>query len=140
MSVAIITREDVRAHLDFRTCIGLMRSVMIALSRGETVQPPRQIMPLGEGNMLGVMPGALGTDAPFGVKVVAVYPANFARGLPSHQGAVLLFDPGNGALVAVVDATEITRIRTASASAAATDALARANASRLAVLGYGEQA
>jgi ornithine cyclodeaminase len=58
----------------------------------------------------------------------------------SHQGLVVLFDAEDGAPVAVIEAGELTAIRTAAASAAATDALARADATRLALLGYGEQA
>jgi ornithine cyclodeaminase len=53
---------------------------------------------------------------------------------------VILFDPDSGAPVCVADAGEITAIRTAAASAVATDALARKDARRLAILGYGEQA
>ncbi len=53
---------------------------------------------------------------------------------------MILFDPGTGAPVCVVHAGEITAIRTAAASAVATDVLARKDARRLAILGYGEQA
>jgi ornithine cyclodeaminase/alanine dehydrogenase-like protein (mu-crystallin family) len=53
---------------------------------------------------------------------------------------VVLFDPDTGAISGLADAGEITAIRTAAASAVATDALARPDASRLAILGYGEQA
>jgi ornithine cyclodeaminase len=60
--------------------------------------------------------------------------------MQSHQGLVILFDPDTGAPVAAVHAGEITAIRTAAASAVATDALARPDASRMAILGYGEQA
>jgi ornithine cyclodeaminase/alanine dehydrogenase-like protein (mu-crystallin family) len=51
-----------------------------------------------------------------------------------------LFDPATGAPVCVAHAGEITAIRTAAASAVATNALARHDARRLAILGYGEQA
>lgn len=140
MSVVVLGRDAIQRHLAFEDCIPLMRDAMIALSAGSAIQVPRQIVRLASGRMLGVMPGAMGGDAEFGVKVVSVFPGNFESGLPSHQGAVLLFRPEDGALVAVVHAGEVTRIRTAAASAAATDALARPDASRLAVLGYGEQA
>ena len=69
-----------------------------------------------------------------------MFPENFAKGVQSHQGVVVLFDPETGAPVCVVHAGEITAIRTAAASAVATDALARKDAKRLALLGYGEQA
>jgi ornithine cyclodeaminase len=113
---------------------------MIAFSRGKTRQLLRSIIPLADGRMFGVMPGAMGARAPFGAKLISVFPENFAKGIQSHQGLVIVFDPENGAPVCVVHAGEITAIRTAAASAVATDALARKNASRMAILGYGEQA
>lgn len=67
-------------------------------------------------------------------------PENFALGKPSHQGLIVLFAPDTGEPVCVVHAGEVTAIRTAAASAVATDALGRADAHRLAILGYGEQA
>ncbi|MGE3231989.1 MAG: ornithine cyclodeaminase family protein, partial [Hyphomicrobium sp.] len=94
---------------------------------------------LGGGNAFGVMPGSLG-DGPFGAKLISVFPGNVAAGGLSHQGMVFLFDPETGAPRAAVDAGALTAIRTAAASAAATDALALPEASRLAVLGTGEQA
>jgi ornithine cyclodeaminase len=82
----------------------------------------------------------MGANAPFGAKLISVFHDNFAKGIQSHQGLVILFDPETGAPVCVVHAGEITAIRTAAASAVATDALARKDARRLAILGYGEQA
>jgi ornithine cyclodeaminase len=117
-----------------------VRDAMIALSKGETKQLLRSIIPLSEGRLLGIMPGALGSHSIFGAKLISVFHENFARGVPSHQGLIVLFDPESGAPVCVVDAGEVTAIRTAAASAVATDALARKDASRLALLGYGEQA
>lgn len=155
----VIGAEEVARRLTYEACIPLMRQAMIALSEGRTRQLLRGIIQLGHGNMFGVMPGAMyggreGQAAPppaaapdgpgdlstFGAKLVSIFPGNVAAGGLSHQGAVLLFDPGTGAPAAVIDAGELTAIRTASASAAATDALARPDAARLAVLGTGEQA
>jgi ornithine cyclodeaminase len=89
---------------------------------------------------LGVMPGFLPDGAGFGAKVISIFPDNFEQARPSHQGAMLMFDPDDGRLTALLDAGEITGIRTAAASAVATDILARKDASVLAILGYGEQA
>ena len=136
----VIDREEVRARLTYALCIPLVRQAMIALSRGETRQLLRSIIPLDEGRMFGVMPGALGERDVFGAKLVSVFPENFAKGLQSHQGVVVLFDGASGAPVCVAHAGEITAIRTGAASAVATDALARPDATRLAILGYGEQA
>jgi len=135
-----IDAEEVRARLTYAACNPLMAEAMKAFSGGRTRQLLRSIIPLAEGAMFGVMPGALGVDAPFGAKLISVFPDNFAKGGPSHQGLIVLFEPASGAPVCVVDAGEVTAIRTAAASAVATDALARPGPARLALLGYGEQA
>jgi len=135
-----IDREEVARRLTYQVCIPIVRDAMIAFSRGETKQLLRSVIPLSGGRLFGVMPGAMGANAPFGAKLISVFQDNFAKGRPSHQGLVILFDPESGAPVCVVDASEITAIRTAAASAVATDALARQDARRLAILGYGEQA
>ncbi|MGA8439169.1 MAG: ornithine cyclodeaminase family protein [Candidatus Sulfotelmatobacter sp.] len=135
-----IDREEVAKRLTYEMCIPIVRKAMIAFSRGETKQLLRSMIFLTEGRLFGVMPGALGANAPFGAKLISVFAENFALGKPSHQGLVILFDPGSGAPVCAVDAGAITAVRTAAASAVATEALARKNARRLAILGYGEQA
>src|ERR1700726_3169543 len=135
-----IDREEVARRLSYEMCIPIVRDAMIAFSRGETRQLLRSIIPLADGRLFGVMPGAMGPHAPFGAKLISVFPENFAVGIQSHQGLVILFDPETGAPVCVVHAGEITAIRTAAASAVATDVLARKNSHRLAILGYGEQA
>jgi ornithine cyclodeaminase/alanine dehydrogenase-like protein (mu-crystallin family) len=138
MSVRVIDQHTVRRLLTYEACIPLMREAMIALSGGRTRQTLRQIIDLDGGRAFGVMPGA--AEATFGAKLISVFPENFSKGIQSHQGAVLLFDPDTGALAAVIHAGEVTAIRTAAATAAASDALARPGAASLAILGYGEQA
>ncbi|HLK34943.1 MAG TPA: ornithine cyclodeaminase family protein [Terriglobales bacterium] len=135
-----IDREEVAKRLTYEKCIPLMRDAMIAFSRGETKQLLRSIIELSDGQFFGIMPGALGAHGAFGAKLISVFPGNFARGVQSHQGLVILFEPESGAPVCVVHAGELTAIRTAAASAVATDALARKDSRRLALLGYGEQA
>src|SRR6202034_3779787 len=135
-----IDREEISRRLTYEVCIPIVRQAMIAFSRGETKQLLRSILPPSEGRLFGVMPGAMGAHAAFGAKLISVFHGNFARGVQSHQGLVILFDPENGAPVCVLDAGEITAIRTAAASAVATDALARKDARRMVLLGYGEQA
>jgi ornithine cyclodeaminase/alanine dehydrogenase-like protein (mu-crystallin family) len=135
----VIERDEVARRLTYEMCIPIVRDAMIAFSRGETRQHLRSIIPLARG-AFGIMPGAMGEHAPFGAKLISVYPENPARGRQTHQGLVVLFEPETGEPVGVVHAGEITAIRTASASAVATDALARPDARRLVILGCGEQA
>ncbi|MGA9642615.1 MAG: ornithine cyclodeaminase family protein [Terriglobales bacterium] len=135
-----IDREEVSRRLTYEMCIPIVRQAMIALSRGETKQLLRSIIPLSDGRLFGIMPGALGAGAPFGAKLISVFHENSARGMQSHQGLVILFEPESGAPVCAVHAGELTAIRTAAASAVATDALARKDSHCLALLGTGEQA
>ncbi len=139
-TIRFIGRDEVARRLTYELCIPIVRNAMIALSSGETKQLLRSYIPLSDGRIFGVMPGALGAHAPFGAKLISVFRNNAAQGKQSHQGLVLLFDPDSGAPVCVVHGGEITAIRTAAASAVATDALALPNAHRLAILGTGEQA
>lgn len=131
--------EEILEKLTYERCIDAVRSAMISLSLGETRQLPRGILPLEGERKFGVMTGALAGQAPFGSKLITIFPDNFARGLSSHQGLVVLFDREAGAPMAIGDGSTITAIRTACASAVATDALARTDASRLLLIGYGEQ-
>lgn len=119
-------------------CIEVMASLFCALARGEALLPLRTVVRLPNSpNVLASMPGYAGAP---GAKVITVFPGNHGTPRDSHQGAVLLFDGDTGSLAAVVDATAITRIRTAAASAVATRALARVPSATLAILGAGVQA
>lgn len=135
----VITAAQVAATLDMQRCIELMRTALIALAEGEARQMVRPVLPLSERNLLGMMPAYYAPDQIAGVKVLTVFPENYRRDIPSHQGQVLLFEAETGGLKAIVDAESITGIRTAAASAAVTKAMARPDASRLAILGAGLQ-
>jgi ornithine cyclodeaminase/alanine dehydrogenase-like protein (mu-crystallin family) len=135
-----IDREEVARRLTYDICIPLMRDAMIAFSAGETRQLLRSIIPLADGHLFGIMPGALAVDKPFGAKLLSIFQENVAQGRQSHQGVIVLFEPHAGTPVSIVHAGEVTAIRTAAASAVATDALARNDAKYLTILGTGEQA
>ncbi len=140
MQPRFITRYEIRRILAFEACVPLMREAMIAVSSGGINQPPRQILPLVSGKgIFGVMPGVIADDR-FGAKLISAFRHPQGSTLPAHQGVVVLFDPQSGAPACVLDAGEITRIRTAAASALATETLARSDAKHLTVLGTGEQA
>lgn len=112
-----------------------------SLARDEVFQPLRNITWLpGKEGALATMPAYSSRLNAAGLKVIAYFPGNRGTDLDTHQGAVLLFNGSNGRLQAVVDATEITAIRTAAVSAVATRLLAREQTERLAILGSGTQA
>lgn len=76
----------------------------------------------------------------FGVKSVTVMSENTARGLPSIQGGMLVFDEESGTPSALIDSALITDIKTAADSALGARYLARKNPSHMAVLGAGSVA
>jgi ornithine cyclodeaminase len=119
-----------------------MSEVLVSLARGELHQPLRFVVrPPDATSLLGLMPAYRGGAAPaYALKEIVVAPNNPTRGLDAHQGAVLLHDGTTGELVAVLNASPITAIRTAAVSAVATRALARPDATRVAILGAGVQA
>jgi len=137
----ILSGVDVKRTLPMPDCIAAVDRAMRAYSQGAADVPLRTIMTLPGGrNFFGVMPGYLGDPRGLGAKILTVYPENAQRGLPSHVGLVVLFDSETGLPLAVMNAAEVTALRTAAASAVATRALARSGAAHLAILGTGEQA
>ncbi|RMH13412.1 MAG: ornithine cyclodeaminase family protein, partial [Gemmatimonadetes bacterium] len=137
----ILTQAEVRALLDMEACMGLMERVLRALARGEGLNPLRWGVRLPEGlGILGMMPGMAADPEALGLKVVTVFPHNHGGEWDAHQGVVVLFDTGNGVPAAILDASEVTAIRTAAVSGVATRALARDDARVLALLGSGVQA
>jgi ornithine cyclodeaminase/alanine dehydrogenase-like protein (mu-crystallin family) len=141
MEIRVLRGAEVRQLLPMAECIELMQQTMIAVAEGRVVLPLRSILVMpGDRGMMGVMPGYLADPECFGVKLVSLIPRNKPPQYSSHLGLVLLFEAEHGQPVALLDAAEITAIRTAAASGLATRLLARAEAGDLAVLGAGEQA
>jgi ornithine cyclodeaminase/alanine dehydrogenase-like protein (mu-crystallin family) len=141
VEIRVLRAAEVRALLPMTECVELMLRTMIALSEGRAVAPLRSIMAMpGARGMLGNMPGYLADPACFGVKLVSLMPRNEPGRYSSHLGLVLLFESEHGCPVGILDAAEITAIRTAAASGLATRLLARPDAGDLAILGAGEQA
>lgn len=141
MEIRILRSADVHSLLPMGECIDLMHRTMSAVSEGRVVLPLRSVLVMpGELGMMGNMPGYLGEPECFGVKLVSLIPRNKPPQYSSHLGIVLLFEVEHGQPVAMLDAAEITAIRTAAASGLATRLLAKPEASDLAILGAGEQA
>lgn len=142
MKTLILSHDEVVNLLPMKECIDIMRDALIALAAGKVHQPLRTIMkPPGAAGVMGLMPSYVAGDrAAFGLKAICVLPGNPAKGLDAHQGAVLLFSADTGELMAMINASAITAIRTAAASGVATDLLAREDASKLAIIGSGLEA
>jgi ornithine cyclodeaminase/alanine dehydrogenase-like protein (mu-crystallin family) len=97
--------------------------------------PPKVYVPAYPAGDFRAMP-ALGEGHAL-LKWVTSFPGNPAQGLPTVTGLVLLSDASNGMPVAVLDAGEVTALRTGAAAVLAAETLGRADAETAAVIGAG---
>src|SRR5215207_4194307 len=137
----LVGHRDVIALLPMSECIDAMTDALRTLAEGGAILPLRQVVRLPDGrNAFALMPAALDRPAALGAKVITVFPGNDASPYDSHQGAVLLFDTEHGRLIAIIDASTVTALRTAAVTAVATRLLSRPESRALALLGAGVQA
>jgi ornithine cyclodeaminase/alanine dehydrogenase-like protein (mu-crystallin family) len=137
MPLLLLSQEEVERLLDPATMLDVLAQGFAALSEGWVVAPGRTGVSTPAG-MLATMPGWL-PGAPIGVKLVAAFHDNPARGLPGHQALIALFDAETGTPLAVMDGTHITALRTAGGAALSARLLSRPESHTLAIIGGGVQ-
>lgn len=139
-STLVLTRRDVLELLDPIACIDAVEAAFRQHAEGRIA--PGILSVHVEGGGFHIKTAAM-LDAPryFAAKINANFPANpGTAGLPTIQGAILLFDAANGRVLAVMDSAEITALRTAATTAVAVRHLARRSASTVTLIGCGVQA
>lgn len=137
----VLSRAQVEVLLDMRTLIDALAVAMADLSAGRAFAPGRVgiSVPEHEGLLLA-MPGHVPSAGVLTAKLVTLFPHNAPAVLPTHQAVIVVFDPGTGQPVALLDGTAITAMRTGACSALSARLLAREDAGVLAIVGTGEQA
>ncbi|MDC3359302.1 hypothetical protein OAX71_07825 [Pseudomonadales bacterium] len=125
-----IDRETVNAKLGMDACIAIMRQAQIDQYSQTAHCPARNFVQLANDSQLLIMPAA--STEIVGTKILTLFPTNTSSDTPVIQGVIVLFDSNTGSPLATIDAASVTAIRTAAASAAATDALSQQNAKSLA--------
>src|SRR6266700_2231331 len=138
----VLDEPAVQQRLHYQDLIPVIAEALAALSSGKVVQPVRAVLPVApHRGFFAVMPayadGGAGAGG-LGAKLVTFYPHNV--GIHTHHAVIVLFKAETGEPLAVMDGRLITEMRTAAASAVATQRLARVDASVLAILGSGVQA
>lgn len=140
-----LSAADVRRALPMHQAVEAMKRAFAAMSEGSAVVPHRAVLPIARNAgvslvMSAFLDAADRSDQALAVKVVSLFDGNPDRGLARVQATVLLIEPDTGRPVALLDGAALTAIRTAAASGAATDLLARPDSRTLAILGAGVQA
>ena len=134
----VLDEPAVQQRLHYQDLIPVIAQALAALSSGDVVQPVRAVLPVApHRGFFAVMP-AYADGGALGAKLVTFYPHNV--GIHTHHAIIVLFKAETGEPLAVMDGRLITEMRTAAASAVATQRLARPDSSVLAILGSGVQA
>jgi ornithine cyclodeaminase len=139
----LLSEEDLGRALEMGALVPAMRDALLRFSRGDVVQPVRHTLRIEPaGGYYATMPAYVRDErgGALGMKSVTFFPGNAGGPHPTHLATILLLDPANGALLAVLDGRLVTEMRTAAVTAVSVDLLARKSARRLAILGSGVQA
>jgi ornithine cyclodeaminase len=137
-----LSGNKVHELLSMTEALKLSEEAFMIHANGLLKQPPREILNGNDGSMMGVMPLFI-SDGPyqgFGLKSVVVNFSQNIKKTASHKGVILVYEDSNDSDFSLVDAGSITELRTAAASAFATNILAPQDANNLAILGTGLQA
>ena len=138
----ILTAEDIRKSLPMNETIEAMKRAYASLSDGKAEVPLRTRLSVPSQDAVSLfMPAyvqAQGGDA-LAVKVVSLFPNNPGRGLAFIQAAVLVLEADTGRVVALLEGSTLTAIRTGAGSGAAIDLLSRPDSRVVAVFGAGAQ-
>jgi alanine dehydrogenase len=137
----ILSEKQVRELLNIDDLIHALEQAHIQYSSGQAVMPVRLVVPLTpiQGRITS-MPGYLNDVKGLGMKVVTYFANNASHDLPAILANIMLFSADTGKMIALMDGSYITAIRTACASALATRVLATPGAATLGILGAGVQA
>jgi alanine dehydrogenase len=137
----LLSEKQVQDLIDIDELIATLEQAHIQCSTGRAVMPVRLVVPLPQiHGRITTMPGFLNDDNALGMKVITYFQDNPKRGLPAILATIMLFSVETGKMIAVMDGSYITAIRTACASAMATRALANRETPVLGILGAGVQA
>lgn len=129
----IISKEEALKLLTFERCIPKMKEALVSIAQDKVNILPRFFVPNEDNSRLAIMSGACNNTHIMGAKVIVFGNKETA------QGIVPLFCTKTGRVKAITDAKVMTKVRTSSTSAAATDILAKKDSSILAILGGGNQ-
>ncbi len=146
MRIRILSAPDVRQTLPMKAAVEGMKTAFSQLSSGEATVPLRSRIAVPKSNGVALfMPALLAGASEEGsgtlaVKVVSVFGDNPKRDLPIIHAAVMVLDSVTGRPLALMEGGSLTAIRTGAGSGAATDVLAREDASVVAIFGSGVQA
>ncbi len=140
MKIRVFQAQEIDQALSMAEAVEVVKGAFAELSLKKAQSPVRTSLNLNApGEVALVMPAYLGESHALGAKMVTVLPGNPRAHLPAVQAIVFLFDASNGAPIAILEGTHLTRFRTGAATGAATQVLSRPDSKTLALFGAGGQ-
>lgn len=127
-----LTENDVSQVLTTNVAIDAIEEAFNQIASGKAINTPRSRAATPTG-VLNVMSAVLPSFGVMGLKTYGVMKNNRLRFY------VQILSAGTGELVALIEASELGRIRTGAASAVATKYMSRKNASTIGIIGTGYQ-
>jgi len=139
-SIRIYGAEEIRQILTMSEVIELMAIAFKGLSEGQYYIPLRYVSEI-PGKQLSLLfkPAVDFKSERLAIKILTQNDSDSKSGLPSIMGTVMLLDANTGLLLALMDGSYITNIRTGAASGIATKILAREDSRVAAIFGCGAQ-
>ncbi|MGE5701048.1 MAG: ornithine cyclodeaminase family protein [Clostridia bacterium] len=137
----VLSASDQQSILTMNEAIDAVSLALQEYSAHRALSPIRTFLPVRKGNGTSIfMPSAVEATDSLGIKFVSVFPDNKAQGKKTIYGIVIIADVMTGEPLAMLEASNLTVLRTGAASGLATKYLAREDAKTLAVIGTGAQA
>ncbi|MET3697041.1 ornithine cyclodeaminase [Bacillus oleivorans] len=137
MQTLLLSRTDVESLLNPLELYPALKSAFgeYSLNRNIPSQRARSILPYENTSAMILFPGISSNIPAYTVKVHAKFPSQ----PPSIKGVINLHDIESGQLLAIMDSTYITAVRTGLSGAIGTHLLARKDAKKIAIIGAGVQ-
>ncbi len=146
-NVKMISKAQIQEKLTMKKSIELVEKVYAAHGHDEVLMPAKITLDTGEGNdwppyggSYNAMPAYIGGDVDIsGIKWVWGFNDNRLKGIPYIGGVIILNEARTGEVLAIMDGSYITDIRTGASAGVAAKYLAKKDAKVLAIIGAGVQ-
>ena len=136
----LINAAEVRELLPMKDAIETDKKAFLLHSQGDTELPVRTAFSVpGKGTVMMMPAYVKGDINRTGLKIVSMFPGNAAKGIPVVPAQMFMVDSDTGEVCALINGSEVTRIRTGAVSGAATELLSRPDSSVAAIFGTGGQ-
>jgi len=146
-NVKLIAKEDVQKVLDMETSIKIVEKVYAAHANNHVNMPAKITLDTGESNdwppyggSYNAMPAYIGEDLDVsGIKWVWGFNDNAKKGIPYIGGVIILNEARTGEILAIMDGSFITDVRTGASAGVAAKYLVRNDAKVAGIIGAGVQ-